>query len=91
MLPTRKRATNEHLFRVLSSVKAKTPDLLDIFNREALSDISESFSVLVRSDYETLRRFLDQRTCLDIINESYNYVELPGYGALECTDFIKMC
>jgi len=85
------RQTNNaatELFKIVSSVRKKTPDLIDIFNRLQMEDLSSNFAEAVKQDYHMLDRFLASEQSLDIINESYNYVSIEEYGSLQYQEFL---
>lgn len=58
------------------------PDRIDIFNQTNQEDLSNHFESLVRQEEIDLGKFLDMNAVLDIINETYNYVESGNYGNL---------
>ena len=57
-------------------------DRIDIFNQTNQEDLSNHFESLVRQEEIDLGKFLDMNAVLDIINETYNYVESGNYGNL---------
>ena len=58
------------------------PDRIDIFNQSNQEDLSNHFESLVKQEEQDLSKFLSIHAVLDIINETYNYVESGNYGNL---------
>jgi len=44
----------------------------------------------VKQDYRDLDAFLPESICQAIINDSYNYVNIEGFGYITSEDFIQV-
>lgn len=78
------------LFKSLLTIQKKMPDRIDIFNQTNQEDLSNHFESLVRQEEIDLGKFLDMNAVLDIINETYNYVESGNYGNLTMDQFLAL-
>ena len=78
------------LFKSLITIQKKMPDRIDIFNQTNQEDLSNHFESLVKQEESDLGQFLNLHAVLDIINETYNYVESGSYGNLTMDQFLSL-
>lgn len=75
------------------------PDRIDIFNRKKIQEeenkemlsLDDKFQRIVEKDFADLRSALSNDDIVyHIINEQYNFVDMPNFGSITIDDFINL-